>query len=101
MLNPHNPEVKVTSSILNLEVMKNKLREIKGLTQIIILQFDVISDKWWSQSRLFLTISYTQILTDSLFSITYKSICKLLSLLLIFFLYGMTNLPQDSMIEKR
>lgn len=81
--------------------MKNKLREIKGLTQIIILQFDVISDKWWSQSRLFLTISYTQILTDSLFSITYKSICKLLSLLLIFFLYGMTNLPQDSMIEKR
>lgn len=101
MLNPHNPEVKVTSSILNLEVRKNKLREIKGLTQIIILQFDVISDKWWSQSRLFLTISYTQILTDSLFSITYKSICKLLSLLLIFFLYGMTNLPQDSMIEKR
>lgn len=101
MLNPHNPEVKVTSSILNLEVRKNKLREIKGLTQIIILQFDVISDKWWSQSRLFLTISYTQILTDSLFSITYESICKLLSLLLIFFLYGMTNLPQDSMIEKR
>lgn len=39
-LNPHNNPEKVTSSILNLEMMKNKLREIKGLTQIIMLQFD-------------------------------------------------------------